>query len=133
MGAKKRFRSGCPIATTLDVVGDRWSLVIVRDMAIGKKRFGEFLRSPERIPTNILTERLQRLEEFGLIEKHRYQDNPVRFEYRLTDKGADLLPALQAISRWANRHMPDTWKAPKSFLELTPNDLVSMRRALRKR
>jgi DNA-binding HxlR family transcriptional regulator len=121
----KKFRSGCPIATTLDVLGDRWTLVIVRDMVTGKKRFGDFLKSPERIPTNILTDRLQRLEEFGLLEKCSYQDNPVRFEYRLTQKGADLLPALQAVCLWANRHLPDTWRTPKSFLELKPSEVVS--------
>jgi DNA-binding HxlR family transcriptional regulator len=121
----KKFRSGCPIATTLDVLGDRWTLVIVRDMVTGKKRFGDFLKSPERIPTNILTDRLQRLEEFGLLEKCSYQDNPLRFEYRLTQKGADLLPALQAVCLWANRHLPDTWRTPKSFLELKPSEVVS--------
>jgi DNA-binding HxlR family transcriptional regulator len=121
----KKLRSGCPIATTLDLLGDRWTLVIVRDMVMGKKRFGDFLKSPERIPTNILTDRLARLAEFGLLEKRSYQDNPVRFEYRLTQKGADLLPALQAVCLWANRHLPDTWKTPKSFLELKPNEVVS--------
>jgi|ERR1700730_10923314 DNA-binding HxlR family transcriptional regulator len=121
----KKLRSGCPIATTLDLLGDRWTLVIVRDMVMGKKRFGDFLKSPERIPTNILTDRLARLAEFGLLEKRSYQDNPVRFEYRLTQKGADLLPALQAVCLWANRHLPDTWKTPKSFLELKPSEVVS--------
>ena len=125
MRGNKTFRSGCPIATTLDILGDRWTLVIVRDMVTGKKRFGDFLKSPEGIPTNILTDRLQRLEEFGLLAKRRYQDNPPRLEYRLTDKGADLLPALQAICVWANRHLPKTWKTPKSFLELKPSKLDS--------
>ena len=125
MRAKQKFRSGCPIATTLDLVGDRWTLVIVRDMVMGKKRFGDFLKSPEGIPTNILTDRLQRLEAFGLLEKRSYQENPVRFEYRLTKKGADLLPALQAVCLWANRHLPDTWKTPKRFLELEPSEVLS--------
>ena len=125
MRGNKKFRSGCPIATTLDLLGDRWTLVIVRDMVVGKKRFGEFLKSPERVPTNILTDRLRRLEDFGLLEKRSYQDNPVRFEYRLTEKGADLLPALQAVCLWANRHLPDTWKTPKSFLGLKPSEVVS--------
>jgi len=123
--ANKKFRSACPIVSTLDVLGDRWTLVIVRDMITGKSRFGDFLKSPERIPTNILTERLARLEEFELIEKRSYQQNPVRFEYRLTGKGADLLPALQAVCLWANRHLPKTWKAPKSFLELKPSEVMS--------
>ena len=106
------------------MLGDRWALVIVRDMVMGKRRFGDFFKSPENIPTNILTDRLQRLEEFGLIGKHSYQDNPVRFEYRLTERGADLLPALQAVCRWANRHLPETWTTPKTFLNLKPDDVV---------
>jgi DNA-binding HxlR family transcriptional regulator len=122
---KGKFRSGCPIASTLDMLGDRWSLVIVRDMATGKTKFGDFLKSPERIPTNILADRLQRLEAFGLIEKRSYQQNPVRFEYRLTKKGADLLPALQAVCLWANRHLPSTWQTPKNFLALDPGDIVA--------
>lgn len=106
-------------------MGDRWTLVIVRDMINGKKRFGDFLKSPEGIPTNILTDRLQRLEAFGLIEKRSYQQKPVRFEYGLTGKGAELLPALQAVCVWANRHLPGTWQTPAKFLELKPRDLWS--------
>ena len=82
-------------------------------------------RSPEGIPTNILSDRLQRLEGFGLAEKSRYQETPARFEYRLTAKGAELLPVLQEICRWANRHLPDTWKTPKSFIELKSSEIIS--------
>jgi DNA-binding HxlR family transcriptional regulator len=122
---KKKFRSGCPIASTLDLLGDRWTLVIVRDLLTGKSRFGDFLKSPEHIPTNILTDRLQRLEQFGLLKKASYQENPVRFDYRLSQKGADLLPALQAMCVWANRHLPDTWKTPKAFLDLKPGEVLA--------
>ena len=132
MRIKNKFRSGCPIATSLDLVGDRWTLVIVRDLLTGKSRFGDFLKSPERIPTNILTDRLERLEAFGLIEKSSYQDNPVRFDYRLSEKGADLLPALQAVCVWANKHLPDTWKTPKSFLDLRPSDVLARRSQIKK-
>jgi DNA-binding HxlR family transcriptional regulator len=113
-------RSGCPIATTLKIVGDKWSLVIVRDMLVGKKRFGEFLDSPEGIPTNILASRLKRLENSGILTKHPYQTRPPRFDYVLTDQGESLLPVLQAICRWANRHYPDTWKPPESFMRQRP-------------
>lgn len=99
--------------------------MIVRDMVTGKMRFGDFLKSPEGIPTNILTDRLQRLEDFGLVEKRSYQRNPIRFEYLLTEKGADLLPALQAVCLWANRHLPRTWQTPKKFLELKPSDIIA--------
>ena len=110
------FRSGCPIASTLDLVGDRWSLVIVRDMLTGKARFGDFLASPERVPTNILTARLKRMEQSGLVAKQAYQSNPARFEYRLTEKGSALLPVLQDICRWANVYIPGTWTPPQSFM-----------------
>ena len=109
-------RSGCPIATTLDIVGDKWTLVIVRDMLTGKRRFGQFLESPEGITTNILADRLKRMEESGLIGRAPYQDKPPRFEYRLTTKGEGLIEVLQCICRWANRHYPDTWTPPASFM-----------------
>jgi len=133
MRANIKSRSGCPIATSLDLLGDRWTLVIVRDMVTGKKRFGEFLSSPERIPTNILTDRLKRLEGAGAVETHRYQDKPARHEYRLTQKGADLLPTLQALCRWANHHLADTWKTPRKFLELKPRDVIVKSAASAKR
>ncbi|ARQ01406.1 HxlR family transcriptional regulator [Pseudorhodoplanes sinuspersici] len=109
-------RSGCPIATTLDLAGDKWTFVIVRDMLTGKSRFGEFLASPETIPTNILTERLKRMEKAGLLLKRAYQLNPPRFEYLLSKKGMALLPILQEMCRWANTFIPGTWTPPKSFM-----------------
>lgn len=109
-------RSGCPIATTLDVLGDKWSLVIVRDMLTGKANFGDFLASPEGISTNILTDRLRRLEAAGLVVRHAYQTRPPRYAYKLTDKGEALLPVLQAMCRWANAYVPGTWTPPESFM-----------------
>ena len=109
-------RSGCPIAATLDVVGDRWSLVIIRDMINGKARFGEFLASPERITTNVLTDRLMQMEEAGLVDRTTYQQRPPRFEYKLSAKGRALLPVLQEMCRWANRFVADTWVPPESFM-----------------
>ncbi len=109
-------RSLCPIATTMELVGDRWTLVIVRDLVNGKTRFSEFLESPERITTNILTNRLATMAANGLIERRLYQRRPPRYEHVLTDKGRDLLPVLQQICRWANHHMPETWVPPESFM-----------------
>ncbi len=109
-------RSGCPIAATLDLVGDRWTLVIVRDMMNGKCRFSEFLASPEEITTNILTNRLAAMVACGLIEKTPYQRRPLRYEYRLTEMGMGLLPVLQEVCRWGNLHMPETWIPPESFM-----------------
>ncbi len=114
------FRSGCPIATTLDLVGDRWSLVIVRDLLNGKRRFGDFLRSPERITTSVLTTRLAQMESIGVIEKRPYQHRPTRFEYVLTEKGAELHAVLLEMCHWANRHMLDTWVPPDSFMRPRP-------------
>ena len=98
-------------------MGDRWTLVIVRDMLIGKTRFAEFLDSPERITTNILADRLALMETAGLVDRVPYSERPPRFEYRLTKKGQGLLPVLQEMCRWANRYMPDTWTPPPSFME----------------
>ena len=109
-------RSPCPIATTLDLAGDKWTLVIVRDMLTGKTRFGEFLASPEAIPTNILTERLKRMERTGLLLKSAYQSHPPRYEYRLSKKGRALHPILQDMCRWANAFIPGTWTPPTSFM-----------------
>jgi DNA-binding HxlR family transcriptional regulator len=109
-------RSGCPIASTLDIVGDRWTLVVVRDLLMGKSRFSQFLISPERITTNVLTNRLAAMECAGLVTKTAYQDRPTRFEYALTRKGEALLPILQEMCRWANAHIPETWTPPASFM-----------------
>ena len=113
---QREFRSGCPVASTLDLVGDRWTLVIVRDLLTGKSRFGEFLASPERITTNVLTERLAQMEAAGLVEKRAYSERPRRYAYSLTEKGTALLPVLQDICRWANRYIPGTWTPPASFM-----------------
>ena len=115
------LRSPCPIASTLDLVGDRWTLVVIRDMLTGKRLYGEFLASPEGISTNILADRLQSLERAGLVRRRAYQSNPPRHEYRLTPKGRGLLPVLQEICRWGNKFVPGTWVAPESFMAETPN------------
>ena len=113
---RQDLRSGCPVATTLDIVGDRWTLVILRDMLNGKRRFSQFLDLPERITTNVLTDRLSLMERAGLVQKAAYQLHPKRFEYTLTRKGEALLPLLQEMCRWANRFVPGTWTAPETFM-----------------
>jgi len=102
---------------TLDIVGDRWTLVVLRDLLMGKKRFSQFLESPERIATNVLSDRLALMEREGLVTKSLYQERPKRYEYALSTKGEALLPVLQAMSRWANRFVPDSWRAPAEFLD----------------
>jgi DNA-binding HxlR family transcriptional regulator len=109
------YRSTCPIANVLDIVGDKWTLLVVRDLLIlGKHRYGEFQASPEAIPTNILAERLKRLEAAGLVKKEFYQDNPPRAEYYLTRKGADLGPILKAMGQWGQQYIPGV-VIPKKF------------------
>ena len=101
-------RSPCPIAGALDLLGDKWTLLVVRDLFAGKKRYGEFAGGMEKIPTNLLAERLKRLEEAGLVRSSAYQDNPPRYEYRLTPTGDALRPVMQEIVNWGRRHLAGT-------------------------
>ena len=98
-------RSRCPVSCTLDVLGDRWSLLVVRDLVRGKRRYAEFLESPEGIPTNILAERLKRLVAHGIVTKRRYSARPPRMEYELTAKGEDLRPILRAMLEWGVQYV----------------------------
>ncbi len=106
--AKQVRRSVCPISNTLDILGDKWTLLVVRDMFLGKKTYGEFLDSPEGIPTNILAERLKRLEQHGIIDKSPYQKTPVRYAYQLTPKGEQLADVIKAIITWGLENIPGT-------------------------
>ncbi|HEX2966013.1 MAG TPA: helix-turn-helix domain-containing protein, partial [Syntrophorhabdaceae bacterium] len=83
---RERSRSACPVACFLDILGDRWTMLIVRDLLLGAKKYTDFLASPEKITTNILADRLKRLEVEGLIKKEVYQINPIRYNYALTKK-----------------------------------------------
>jgi DNA-binding HxlR family transcriptional regulator len=94
------------VACTLDLIGDRWTLLLIRDLFTGKSRYGEFLESSEGIPTNVLADRLKRLESAGIIASEPYQENPPRYAYALTPKGAELKPVLGAVAQWGVRHIP---------------------------
>ena len=99
-------RSTCPIAAALDLIGDRWTLLIVRDIGLfDKHRNKDFQDGDEGIPTNILANRLRRLTQSGLVEKHLYQEHPPRYEYHLTEAGQSLLPVVRAMAHWANDHL----------------------------
>ena len=106
--AKPFARSTCAIANSLDIVGDKWTLLVVRDLLHGKRTFGELVRSPERIPTNILAERLKRLEAAGIIVATAYQERPPRYAYTLTPKGRALGDVLLAFVRWGKQYIPGT-------------------------
>ena len=98
-------RSTCPIACALDLLGDRWTLLVIRDLLAGKSRYSDFVASAEGIPTNILADRLAKLEDKGLITSKPYQENPPRYAYALTPKGAELKTVLGALALWAARHV----------------------------
>ncbi len=98
-------RSSCPLVNILDIIGDKWSLVIIRDIFVGKKSYGEFLASPENISTSVLASRLQLLEKAGLIKNRlSISDKKVKLYY-LTDKGIDLYPILYEMFNWSKRNL----------------------------
>ena len=101
-------RSVCPIACTLDLVGDKWTLLIVRDLMSGKSHFKEFLASPENIATNILADRLARLASNGLIERYPSSDIAGREAYRLTEKGRSLRGLMVQLKAWGLDHIDGT-------------------------
>lgn len=105
---KRAKRSACPVACALDLIGDKWTLLIVRDMACGKALFKEFSASPERIATNILSERLDRLVRSGLAEAFSPTPATGRSGYRLTAKGKTLVPILGAVRDWGLAHIKGT-------------------------
>ncbi|MBF9032738.1 transcriptional regulator [Rhodobacterales bacterium HKCCE2091] len=97
------FRSRCSIARTLEILGDKWTLLVVRDlMWHGKHTFGALQASDEHIPANLLSERLKRLTDWGLVTREAYQDRPVRYRYALTETGRSLEPVLLAVMRWGH-------------------------------
>lgn len=101
----------CSVARTLSVIGDRWTLLILRDCFLGVRRFDAFERRLG-ITRHILTDRLKKLVSHGVLNKVPYQQKPVREEYRLTDKGLELHPVLLALVHWGDRHMVDDRGAP---------------------
>jgi len=102
---KAQRRSTCPINASLELLGDRWSLLVIRDLAFaGPRNYNDFLNGEEGIATNILAARLTSLQASGLITSHRDPDDGRKIVYRLTAKGLDLAPALLELGRWAMKH-----------------------------
>ena len=107
------MRSECAVAATLDIIGDRWTLLIVRDLLFAEEmRFGDFLAAAERIPTNTLTDRLRKLEEAGLISRELYSEHPPRAVYRLTEAGRALGAVVEALAEWGMAHVRGTRLMP---------------------
>ena len=105
-------RSPCPIACVLDLVGDRWTLLVVRDLVLGKRYFDEFARSPEGIATNILAARLKQLTEAGFVEKRPDEADRRRTTYVLSEKGRSLRGLVKLIAAWGLRNIPGTAVPP---------------------
>jgi DNA-binding HxlR family transcriptional regulator len=104
---KTKKRSDCPVSCSLDIWGDKWSLLIIRDLMFAKEcTYGDLLKSPEGIATNILASRLQVLEENKVIEKSVHPESKAKVLYRLTQKGIDLLPIMIEINLWAEKYFP---------------------------
>lgn len=115
-------RSHCPISFALDVLGDRWTLLVVRDLLFkGKHYFREFVDSEERIATNILTDRLAKLEAHGIVTREQESENRRNVRYELTTKGRDMAAILVEIIRWSGKYDPLT-AAPRSFLRRIERD-----------
>ena len=125
-------RSGCPVSIALEVFGDRWSLLIVRDLMVRAYRtFKQFETSGEGIATNVLTSRLRRLEHAGIIVAEREENDRRRINYRLTEKGIDLAPALLELLVWGARH--EQSGAPCEVIERMADEREQVLRELRRR
>ena len=130
---QNKRRSDCPISFALAIFGDKWTLLIVRDLMFkGKAHYGDFLESEEGIATNILADRLDTLECARIIRKTPHPDNKTKYIYSLTQKGIDLLPALIEIVLWSARHDPKT-AAPKNFVTQASHNRKKLIRQIEKR
>lgn len=114
-------RSACPVACSLDILGDKWTLLIVRDLWWEKQTYNYLQNQHEKMPTNILADRLRRLLAAEIIEKLQYQDKPVRYQYRLTNKGRELGPVLFHLLKWGDKYIPKSKVSPKMKKFLAAN------------
>jgi DNA-binding HxlR family transcriptional regulator len=101
MSKKTSKRSPCPVACALDLLGDKWTLLVVRDLWFGRTRFKDFMASPEGIPTNILSDRLERLVQHGVVDRVPAKDGTKRLGYELTEKGKALELVLKSLRDWS--------------------------------
>lgn len=128
---KNHRRSDCPISFALDLFGDKWSLLILRDLIFNDKTYyQDFADSEEGISTNILAERLERLKREGLIESKPDESNARKIVYSPTDKALDLIPLILEIIDWSAKHDPRTG-APKEFLKMLKMDRIKLARQIR--
>ncbi|HEX7028208.1 MAG TPA: helix-turn-helix domain-containing protein [Gammaproteobacteria bacterium] len=120
--SRSKRRSACPIANSLDILGDRWSLVIIRDLMFrGKREYGELLDSEEGVSTSVLAARLEHLQCAGIVTKTGHPDDLKKFRYHLTEKGIDLLPLMIELVLWGTQYVPNT-SAPPEILKAMKKD-----------
>ena len=104
-GGREWLRNeSCPVAQTLEIIGERWTMLVLRELFLGTRRFADFHHNIG-CARNILSDRLQKLVAGGIVQRRQYQDRPPRFEYRLTDKGIELYPTLLALMQWGERYL----------------------------
>lgn len=122
-------RSDCPISSSLDIWGDKWSLLIIRDLMFAKNcTYGDFLKSKEKIATNILATRLAMLEENGIISKSEHPQSKAKVLYGLTQKGIDLLPIMIEINLWADKYCQLSLETRNSLAEIKKDKELFLRR-----
>lgn len=125
-------RSPCVFSNVLDIIGDRWTLLIVRDLFFfGKHEYKEFLSSPEAIATNILASRLQKLACAGIIDEIPHPENKSRKLYFLTERGKDLLPMLIEMAKWGEKHLPETEVMKPLFDVIRRNPIAFQRKVIK--
>ncbi len=105
-----KTQDACPVARSLDVIGDRWTVLVLRDLILGRGKFKDLLASLQGISPNLLAQRLKLLEEQGIVERVFYSDHPPRAEYCLTEKGKELIPILRAMAEWGYKYELDDEK-----------------------
>jgi DNA-binding HxlR family transcriptional regulator len=117
MTERRRWVSNdvCSVAQTLEIIGERWTILVLREAFLGTRRFEDFQHNIG-CARNILSDRLHKLVGNGILERHHYQDRPPRFEYRLTEKGIDLYPILVGLMQWGDRHVAEE-RGPAMLLE----------------
>ena len=126
-------RSDCPISFTLDLLGDKWALLIIRDLLFkDRKYYGDFLKAEEGIATNILADRLQKLEQYGIFGWEMDPAHQSKVIYSLTEKGLDLLPMILEMILWGAKHDPKT-AAPKDFIQKLKKDREGVIRKIREK
>lgn len=116
----------CPIARTLDLVGERWTLLILRELYFGRSRFTEIARGLPGVPARLLSERLKKLEAEGVVERALYSEHPLRAEYRLTQLGESLKPVLAALATWGLEHCLSDAEAEEVRRHLPPHVLAEL-------